>query len=201
MLRLRVTVLLTGIFLAIGFSSPIFADALLSINPVTTTVDTGTTFVVNVNISGVVDLYAYQFDIDFNPAVIQATSVIEGSFLPNGGATFFVPGAIDNTNGEINFSADTLLSATTGVSGGGTLLQLDFKAIAPGTSAIVLPNNIDLILQDSTSALISSTQANGSVTVQGSVTGVPEPSGLSQILMGLICVALVGLRKGIPHSS
>jgi hypothetical protein len=48
---------------------------------------------VDVNISGVTDLYDFQFDLSFNPAVIQATSVLEGKFLlSGGGTTFFLPG-------------------------------------------------------------------------------------------------------------
>jgi hypothetical protein len=196
MFNLRAAALSVGIFLALGLSSPTFADAILSIDPVSSTVSTGNTFAVDVNISGVTDLYDYEFDLDFNPAVIQASNVLEGAFLNGGGSTFFIPGTIDNTGGKVTFNADTLLTAISGVSGSGTLVVLDFIAIAAGTSDLTIPNNADLLLQDSTGALISTTQTAGLVAVQGT-TAVPEPSVL--VLLGAELLVLgFGLKRAIP---
>jgi len=72
-----------------------YADAVLSVQA-PSTVPPGNTFVVGVNISNVTDLYSFQFDLSFNPAVLQVTSVLEAAFLPSGGPTFFIPGTIDN---------------------------------------------------------------------------------------------------------
>lgn len=48
---------------------------------------------VDVNIFGVADLYDFQFDLGFNPAVIRAMNVPEGAFLSNGGdLRVFFPG-------------------------------------------------------------------------------------------------------------
>ncbi|HEV3199328.1 MAG TPA: cohesin domain-containing protein, partial [Bryobacteraceae bacterium] len=57
----------------------------------------GDIFTVNVNIAGITDLYGFQFDLSFDPAILAAASSTEGPFLPTGGATFFIPGTIDNT--------------------------------------------------------------------------------------------------------
>src|SRR5579872_4655605 len=106
-----------------------FADAILSIQPASTSTSPGSTFAVSVDISNVTDLYAFQFDIGFNPATLAGVSVTEGSFLPGGGSTFFIPGFIDNTGGTIAFSADTLIGPIPGVSGSGTLATIDFTAV------------------------------------------------------------------------
>src|SRR5438552_3229417 len=55
------------------------------------------------------DVYAFQFDLAYNPSVIQLADVVEGPFLPMGGTTFFLPGTIDNTAGTVTSVADTLV--------------------------------------------------------------------------------------------
>ena len=196
MLRLRLAALIAGIVLASVFSSQAFADTALSVAPASSTASTGGTFAVDVNISGVTDLYDFQFDLSFNPAVLQATKVLEGTFLAGGGTTFFIPGTIDNTAGTITFNANTLLTAISGVSGSGTLIEFGLTAFAPGTSDLTILNNADLILQDSTGAVIASTQTSGLVTVQGS-TAVPEPSSLMMLGAGLLAIAGLTLRRTV----
>jgi general secretion pathway protein D len=185
---------LVAVLLLLAPSHAVADGIVLSIQPVSSTVSVGSTFAVDVNISGVTDLYDYQFDLSFNPAVLQATNVLEGAFLSSGGATYFIPGTIDNTAGNMTFNADTLLSAISGVSGDGTLAVFDFTAIATGTSAL----NIDpttFILLDSTLANINATTTNGSVTVQG--VAVPEPSVLTLVSMGLLILAGLTLKRTI----
>jgi len=67
------------------------AQAVLSVDPTTQTTSTGNIVTVDVNISNVSDLYGYQFDLAFNPSVLQAISSSEGPFLATGGSTFFIP--------------------------------------------------------------------------------------------------------------
>jgi adhesin HecA-like repeat protein len=193
MLRLSVGLLFAGALLVSVFSRSTFADT-VSVVPKPPAVSTGSSFPVDVNISGVTDLYDFQFDLSFNPAVLQATNVVEGAFLSTGGFTFFLPGTIDNTAGTITFNADTLLTAISGVSGSGTLLEFDFTALASGTSDLTILNNANLILQDSTGAPISSTLNRGSVTVLGT-TAVPEPSSLLMLGAGLLGLAGLTLKK------
>jgi general secretion pathway protein D len=163
-----------------------YADAVASLSVLSpATVSQGSTFVVKVNISGATDLFSFQFDLGFNPAVLQATSVItEGAFLPSGGATFFVPGTIDNTIGNVANNADTLLTAISGVNGAGTLVLFDFTALAPGISALTISN---VFLFDSTLTAINSTTTGGSVAV------IPEPSSL--MLLGAGLFGILGLTR------
>ncbi len=100
----------------------------------------GSTFDVFVEISLVNDLYAYQFEIRFNPSVLAVQSVLESTFLMGGGATFFIPGEIDNVAGEIGLTGNMLLSDHGGVDGGGALAIVQFQALAEGLSPIDLLN-------------------------------------------------------------
>jgi cohesin domain-containing protein/PEP-CTERM motif-containing protein len=168
------------------------ADAILSVQT-PSTVSQGSTFAVGVNISGVTNLYDFQFDLSFNPAVLHATNVLEGTFLSGGGSTFFIPGTIDNTTGNVTFDVDTLLGPVPGVSGNGTLALFDFTALASGTSGFTISN---MLLQDSTGAILNSTTTGGSVAVQGT-TAVPEPSGLILLGAGLLALAGLTLKKNI----
>jgi general secretion pathway protein D len=191
-------VLFSGFFLAALFPAAAFADAVLTVAPSAGTVANGSSFTADVNISNVADLYDYQFDLNFNPAVLQATAVLEGSFLTSGGATFFLPGTIDDSAGTIDFNADSLLTAISGVSGSGMLLEIEFSAIAPGSSAISIPDNSDLILQDSNGALLSAAApVGGQVQVQGDTTaGVPEPSMRWLLTAALLaCCILAGNNR------
>jgi Cohesin domain len=150
------------------------------------TVSQGESFAADLNISGVTDLYGFQLDLSFDPTLLQATDVLEGSFLPSGGDTFFIPGTIDNNAGSVAFNADTLLSAISGVNGGGTLLQFDFIATGVGTSFL---NSGNVLLLDSSGNEIARSITNGSVTVKGAggTVQVPEP-GVNSLLLSAVCV-------------
>ena len=169
-----------------------FADdgAVVSIQPTSTTISSGDTATVDVDISGVSDLYAYQFDVLFGAATVSATSETEGSFLLGGGTTFFVPGTFDNVGGSITASADTLIGAISGVDGSGTLVVLEFTGLAPGTTSIDLAN---VTLLDSNFNSIDFTTEDASLTVQGGVTPAPEPSVL--LLLGIGLIGLLGLGR------
>jgi len=145
----------------------------LSIQPANTLATQGNGFSLDVSITDVTDLFAYQFDIAFDPAVLEAQSTTEGSLLPTGGSTFFIPGTIDNTKGLISFTADSLIGAISGVNGTGVLAQLEFSAIGAGTSPVNLSN---VILQDSALLDISANIIGGAVQIQGGT--VPEPASI-----------------------
>ena len=162
------------------------ADTALSLQTPALSPAVGNPFDVLVNINSVNDLYAFQFDISFNPAIISATSVLEGSFLSGGGSTFFIPGSIDNVAGTITFTANTLLTAVSGVSGTGALADIGFQALAQGTSPLGLSN---IILLDSTLSDIPFTSADTAVTVNS----VPVPAAI--LLFGPGLVSLITIKR------
>lgn len=177
------------LILAVLLLAPVtlLADTATVSAATTAAVPQGSSFSVAVNISNVSDLYDFQFDLAFNPAVLQLTNIVEGGFLLKGGFTFFLPGAIENTLGNAAANADTLIGSIPGVSGTGELAEFDFTAVGPGISPLTISN---VILQDSTTSLLNSTTAAGSVTVQGTTT-VPEPCTL--LLLGVGFLTLTGM--------
>jgi len=160
------------------------ADAVLSVSTSPGSISVGDTFTVDVAITGVTDLYAFGLDLTFDPSLLSATGITEGAFLPSGGDTFFIPGTIDNVGGSITSNGDSLIGAIPGVTGMGTLIEIDFTAIANGTSALDLAN---ITLLDSNLANIDSTATNGSVTI--GTPAVPEPSTLTLLISAIISLA------------
>ena len=97
------------------------------------------TFTLNVSAETVFDMAGWQFDIAFDPAILEAISVSEGNFLKTAGTTFFQGGTIDNAAGKITGLSAARLSAQ-GVSGTGTLLQVRLKAKSGGETRLTLQN-------------------------------------------------------------
>ena len=98
------------------------------------------TVTLDIRAENVFDLAGWQFDIAFDPAILEAVDVSEGGFLKtDGGTTFFQSGSIDNASGKITGLSAIRLS-TQGVSGTGTLLQVTFKAKSAGETELALQN-------------------------------------------------------------
>ncbi len=99
----------------------------------------GDTFTLDLSAENVFDLAGWQFDIAFDPTVLEAVEVNEGDFLKTGGATFFQEGTIDNATGKITKLSSARLSED-GVSGKGTLLSVTFTAKTAGQTQLKLEN-------------------------------------------------------------
>ena len=106
----------------------------------TTNVRVGDTFTLRIDAGKVTDLSGWQFDLTFDPDVLEAVKVNEGDFLKkDGGTTFFQRGAIDNAAGKITGLSAALISES-GVTGTGTVLSVVFAAKADGNSQMALHN-------------------------------------------------------------
>ena len=97
------------------------------------------TFTLDIRAKDIYDMAAWQFDIAFDPTLLEAINVTEGDFLKMGSTTLFQSGIIDNVNGKITGLSAIRLS-TRGVSGTGTLLQVTFKAKSGGETRLALQN-------------------------------------------------------------
>lgn len=152
------------------------------------TITVGDVFTINLNVVDAVDLTSWQFDLAYDPTILQANLVTEGPFLASAGSTLFVPGFIDNSAGLIGGVAAFFTDFTTPPSGSGILATIEFTALSSGLSSLTA-SNVFLNLQDPISG--GFTVGNGSGTV-GS-TPVPEASTVTLMALGL--VLLVGLRR------
>jgi len=165
-------------------------EADLSVGPATEL--PGAEFIVPVSISNVSDLYAFQFDLSYDPSIVQLLSVTEGPFLPSAGTTFFIPGTIDNVGGTATFNADTLIGPIPGATGSGVLADFNFQGVVQGTSNLTLAN---VTLLDSNLNNISFTTQSGQVGISGAV--LPEPTFLPPLILItlMLCVAVVIRRR------
>ena len=105
-----------------------------------TPIHLGDAFTFDVRAESISDLAGWQFDIAFDPTVLEAVDVSEGDFLKtDGGSTFFQSGRIDNAAGKITGLIAGRLSEG-GVSGSGSVLTVRFKAKSEGETELALRN-------------------------------------------------------------
>ena len=136
----------------------------VSISPASQTVSQGQTFTVDVYVSPTQAVQGVIFSLAFDPSLLTANSVVEGSFLKQGGAsTFFSPGTIDNLAGTITNVYDAIISVGQSVSTPGVCATVAFTAkTTPGTSALTLSN---VTVGDPSGHAVPMTVVDGSVAV------------------------------------
>lgn len=150
-----------------------------------TAASSATGFDLTVRAQDVVDLFAYQFTLNFNPSLLKATAQAEGSFLSTAGTTFFRPGDIDNLAGSLTFVLGTLTGPIGGVSGSGDLARFSFSVQQAGLATFTLS---EVVLLDSAGSELSA-------DVRSLVTAVPEPSTYLMFALGLAAVLGAGSFK------
>ncbi len=110
---------------------------LVQVSPVSNTVSAGQTFTINIMCTPGQSIKSYELKLSFNPTLLQANSVTEGTIF-TGFTTFFNPGVINNTAGTIVNVYGLIVGAGV-VSDPGTLVSLSFTAqAASGTTTIGL---------------------------------------------------------------
>jgi hypothetical protein len=157
------------------FALPARVQAIPVVSVGSATVGVGAVFTIPVSITDAVDLTSFQFDLSFGASILQVTptGVTESPFFTQGDTTLFVPGFLDNTNGNILGVADAHAGFQTPVNGSGVLVTIEFEATAPGTSPLTV-SNVFLNFSDS-----GFTVTNGGVcvTAPGATTCAPDGGG------------------------
>lgn len=185
----RLLGLVLSVFLA--GSSVILLKTVTAQEPVTTILadplmvqvtDIGQAFTVNINVSEVTDLYAWQTGITFNPEVLECTGFHEGEFLERSGEKriFLEHGKdMNNALGIVYFRGCCLLGSVLGVDGSGQLAYVTFKSVGIGVSDFHLT---DVVLINSKLEDVKFTVAE-SFTVQ--VYGVNYHVGIVNNFTGI----------------
>ena len=127
------SILISSNFIAaIGLSS---SATTVCVSPPTVIEKVGQTFTININVSSVIDLYAWQFNLTWNPALLHCVSVTQGSFFLNSsGKTLF-----GNDSGTgYNFVHCTLYETLSGVTGNGILATVKFYVESEGECGLDL---------------------------------------------------------------
>lgn len=147
----------------------------------------GDVFSVDVNVSGVSDLFAFQFNIVFDPANLSALSVTEGELFASVGV-FFAPSIFP---GAITDISDSLSGLGPGISADGTLASITFQVIGFGSTNVAIT---DVVLLDSNLNDISAITHGGTVTVPIPVPD-PAPYALVSTALGAIAIARRRCRR------
>ena len=142
----------------------------------------GQDFTVDIDLSNVVDLLAWQAGITFNPKVLECTGFYEGEFLRRiGEMTIFAKQQtyINNTLGIVYYTGCTLVGPVTGVTGSGQLAYATFRSVGLGvsdfhlTDIILLKSNLQNIpFQTVESFTVPVNGTNYGVKITDNLTGV-----------------------------
>jgi general secretion pathway protein D len=134
----------------------------LDFDPATITPAKGSTFVVNLNLSGGQDVSMVPLQIVYNPKVMELVNISNGGFLSQDGQPVALVHRDDAASGTVQISA-TRPPGTSGVTGSGSVFTLTFLAKAPGISALTVNRPA---LRTSTSQPIPATPSAAMVTVK-----------------------------------
>ena len=123
------------------------------------------TFAVSINVSGVSDLYGWEFKLGYNASLLDTVTINEGSFLNSSRDTYFVP-KVMSADGYI-LAGCTSLRNVNGVDGNGTLATIEFRTKTLGSCTLDL---YDTKLVNSAKQLVEHNEVDGAVTVSGCIT-------------------------------
>jgi hypothetical protein len=108
------------------------AGPLLGCKPSYLTVKTGQIFYFTVAVTDTVDLYAWQFDMNYNKNYLEFVRVVPGNHLRLDGIQYFfvkpITVTVGTTTNEVRLAAYTRLSSNQGVDGSGAIAHVFFRA-------------------------------------------------------------------------
>jgi len=142
--------------------APPAGPAMMSFDPATPTPTAGSTFSVNVQMSGGQNVYSVPVQIAYNPNVLQVENVSNGNFLSQDGQAVALVHREDAATGTLQVTA-TRPPNSGGVTGGGNVFTLTFLAKGPGTSPLTITR---AAVKDASMNAVPVTGTAGTVTVK-----------------------------------
>lgn len=178
------------------------------------TIEAGQRFAVNFDAYGDIygfgpsDLYAFNFDLTYDPSVLAVTGVQEQGYFANNGLGLYyqlAPGRITNIGDVVaGPGPGENLQCTFGYRSGDPLVAVSFVVVGSGTTEITIQQNGDLYYADSNGNLSTPLVGTEVVSVEPllgsgappSTSAVPEPrSAATMALAGLAMLGFGVIRK------
>jgi hypothetical protein len=152
---------------------------------------------VAVRIADITDLYAYNFSLNFDSTLLQATGYTAGEFLGGPDDAYFGVADLDNGSGTVSYAYGGVAGPGAGISGSGTLAYFTFETLGVGISGLDFSDVLFLNSSPDGNGDIAVGAINGSLAVEAPVTppggDVPEPA--SWMLVGVGMIAAGALRR------
>jgi len=125
------------------------SNTTLSINPLQKEVHINESFLIDMDVSTDAEVFAVELEIRFNPLILEVQSVKEDSFLKKDGTSTFPIIEFNNSEGKITY-ASTRFGTQVGVSGEGTLININFTSIKKGNTFLSINESklIDANIQE-----------------------------------------------------
>ncbi len=133
-------------------------SAIVSFDPPTLDQPVGSSFTVNVNLTGGQNVFSVPLQIMYNPRVLQLLNVSNGTLLSQDGQTVALVNRDDSMAGILQVTASRP-PGTNGISGDGSVFTLTFQARTPGQSTLSI-NRASL-----KNAAMQTTPASGSQAI------------------------------------
>ncbi len=189
------------LLIACGSTFTVYA-ATLTISPATGAQQVGQPFDVSVSVSGLDslnDLYAYSFDLAFNPTDFKVLAANDGTIFDYGGNTgIYFDGAIDNTLGFVTAESGLdIIGSFSGTSG--LLGRFTFEALRPAAGATIAVQNVSLSTFAAASNLAPPDIDPGTLPLAtlsaATVTAVPEPGAGALATLAAAGAVLIRRRR------
>ena len=136
--------------------------ASFSFDPPSVTQASGSSFAVNILLSGAQNVYSVPLQVSYDPKLLQVANVSNGSFLSQDGQAVVLANRDDNTTGTLQITA-TRPPGVGGVTGQGAIVTLTFMAKAVGQGTLTISKGG---ARDPTMQAIPVMGAVASVTIQ-----------------------------------
>jgi general secretion pathway protein D len=111
--------------------------ASFSFDPPSVTQASGSSFAVNILLSGAQNVYSVPLQVSYDPKLLQVANVSNGSFLSQDGQAVVLANRDDNTTGTLQITA-TRPPGVGGVTGQGAIVTLTFMAKAVGQGTLTI---------------------------------------------------------------